>query len=42
MGRVAAREIISAIEDPRCYAARPIIVPGRLMPGGTVRDLNHE
>ena len=42
MGRVAAREMISAIEDPRCYAARPIIVPGRLMPGGTVRDLNHE
>ena len=40
MGRLATRELISAIEDPRCYVARQLVVQGCLMPGGTVRNLN--
>lgn len=39
MGRVAAREVISAIEDPRCYVPRTVNVTGRLQLGGTVKDL---
>lgn len=42
MGCLAAREVISAIEDPRCYVPRTISVSGRLLEGDTVRDLNGE
>lgn len=39
MGRTAAREIISAIENPRCIVPRTILVEGHIQPGDTVRDL---
>lgn len=39
IGRCAAEELISAIEDPKCYVSRVITVPGEIQPGGTVRDL---
>lgn len=42
MGCLAAREVISAIEDPRCYVPRTIHVSGRLQEGDTVRDLKGE
>ena len=40
LGCLAAREVISAIEDPRCYVPRTIHVPGSFQEGDTVRDLN--
>ena len=42
MGRTAAQEIISAIEDPRCIVPRTIFVAGHIQPGETVRDLTHD
>lgn len=39
LGCLAAREVISAIEDPRCYVPRAISIPGRLQEGDSVRDL---
>lgn len=39
MGRTAAQEVISAIEDPRCCVSRTIRVAGHIQPGETVRDL---
>lgn len=42
MGQTAVREVISAIEDPRCYVPRTISVSGRLLEGDTVRDLREE
>lgn len=39
MGRTAAQEVISAIEDPCCCVARTIFVAGHIQPGETVRDL---
>ena len=39
MGRTAAQEIISAIEDPRCIVPRTIRVAGHIQTGETVRDL---
>ena len=40
IGRYAAEELISAIEDPKCYVPRIITVSGEIQPGGTVRDMN--
>ena len=42
MGARAAREVIDAIEDPRCYVPRTISISGRLQEGGTVRNLKGE
>ena len=39
IGRRAAEELISSIEDPRCYVPQNVVVPGDIQPGGTVRDL---
>ena len=39
IGRLAAEELIAAIEDPKCYIPRIITVPGEIQPGGSVRDL---
>lgn len=39
LGRQAAREIIGAIEDPKCYVPHTAIVEGCIAPGDTVRDL---
>lgn len=39
MGARAAREVIDAIEDPRCYVPRTISISGKLQLGGTVRSL---
>lgn len=39
IGRQAAVELISAIEDPKCYVPRVITVPGEIQPGGSVRNL---
>lgn len=41
IGSQAALQIISAIEDPRCFVPQTIMVPGSIQPGGTVRDLLH-
>ncbi len=42
MGRRATRELIAAIEDPRCAVSKTIFVPGYIQEGGTVRDLTEE
>ena len=39
MGTSAAQELISAIEDSRCYVPRTISINGRLQQGGTVHKL---
>ena len=39
IGQRAAEELITAIEDPKCYIPRIITVPGEIQPGGSVRDL---
>ena len=39
MGRTAAQEVISAIEEPRCCVSQTVRVPGHIQPGETVRDL---
>lgn len=39
MGVCAAQELISAIEDSRCYVPRTISIKGKLQQGGTVRSL---
>ena len=39
MGRLAVQEIISAIEDPKCYVPHTAIVDGMLMDGDTVSAL---
>ncbi len=40
MGLQSAKELLSAIEDPRYYIPRVITVNGHVQPGGTVKDLN--
>ncbi|MBQ8201606.1 MAG: LacI family DNA-binding transcriptional regulator [Clostridia bacterium] len=42
MGARAAREVIGAIEDPRCSVPRTVLVSGRIQQGDTVRDLRSE
>jgi len=39
IGRLAAEELIVAIEDPKCYVPHIITVPGAIQHGGTVRNL---
>lgn len=39
IGREAAQQLISAIEDPKCFIPRIITVNGVIQPGGTVKDL---
>ncbi len=39
MGRTAAEQLISAIEEPKIYAPQVVTVTGSIQPGGTVRDL---
>lgn len=39
IGRLATEELITAIEDPKCYIPRIITVPGEIQPGGSVKDL---
>lgn len=42
IGRKAAAELISAIENPKYFAPQVISVTGRIQPGSTVKDLtNH-
>lgn len=41
MGRRAAQELISAIEDPKYYVPQIITVDGFVQHGGTVKNLNH-
>lgn len=40
MGYLAAKELISAIEEPKYFVPRIITVDGSIQPGGTVKDLN--
>lgn len=40
MGKRAALEVISAIEDAKYYVPQIIQISGKLQPGGTVKDLN--
>lgn len=40
MGRRAAEELISAIEDPKYYVPQIITVYGSIQPGGSVKDLS--
>ena len=40
IGRRAAEELISAIEDPKYYVPQIVTVEGCVQPGGTVKDLN--
>lgn len=40
MGLRAAKELISAIEEPKYYVPQVITVNGHIQPGGTVKDLN--
>lgn len=39
MGQEAARQLISAIEEPKTYAPQIITIQGSIQPGGTVKDL---
>lgn len=39
IGRSAAEELISAIEDAKFYVPQAITVPGEIQPGDSVRDL---
>lgn len=39
IGRKAAAQLISAIEDPKCFVPQVVTVTGSIQPGGTVRDL---
>lgn len=39
IGRRAAREVISAIEEPKFYAPHIAVVDGHIEPGDTVKDL---
>lgn len=40
MGELAADELLRAVEEGRTYIPRKIVVPGELLPGQTVRDIN--
>lgn len=40
MGIAAAEELARAVEDGKSYIPRSITVPGYVLPGGTVKDLN--
>ncbi len=42
IGRVAAEELIHLIEQPKLTLIESIIVPGILMPGGSVKNLNSD
>ncbi|MGN1370243.1 MAG: LacI family DNA-binding transcriptional regulator [Aristaeellaceae bacterium] len=39
MGMRAVQEAMEAIESPRCYLPRTIVISGKLLEGGTVRNL---
>lgn len=39
IGRAAAEQLISAIEQPKFYAPQIVTVTGSIQPGGTVKDL---
>lgn len=39
IGVQATLELISAIEDPKCFVPRTITITGSIQPGGSVRDL---
>jgi len=39
IGKEAVRQLLSAIEDPKCYVPQTVTVTGAIQPGGTVRDL---
>lgn len=41
IGRKAAAQLISAIEDPKYFVPQVITVTGSIQPGGTVRDLRN-
>ena len=40
IGRYAAEKLISLIENPKTTLIEHIIVPGRVVPGETVADIN--
>ncbi len=40
IGRLAMKELVSAIEDPHCFVAQTLFVPGHIQEGQTVMDLN--
>lgn len=40
MGRLAAKELVSAIEEPKYYVPQIFTVKGSVQPGGTVKDLS--
>lgn len=40
MGIAAAEELVRAVEEGKSYIPRSITVPGHVLPGGTVKDLN--
>lgn len=42
IGARATEQLISAIEDPKCYVPGIITITGSIQPGGTVRDLRKE
>lgn len=39
IGRIAAEQLISAIEEPKFYVPQVITVPGEVLPGATVKNL---
>ena len=40
LGRLAARRLIEAIEQPKTYLPRRELIPGRLLEGGTVKRIS--
>ena len=40
LGKQAADMLIEAIENPKTYLPRQVLIPGTLLPGGTVKRLN--
>lgn len=42
MGEAAAEELVKAVEEGRSYIPGRIVVPGHILPGGTVKDLNRK
>lgn len=39
IGKEAVRQLVSAIEEPKCFIPQTVTVTGAIQPGGTVRDL---
>jgi len=39
MGRMAAEELVRAVEEGKSYIPKSLVIPGKLLPGGTVKQI---